>query len=274
MPPFSNMTSSIPTTVLDLPQIYTQPSAAQLLTTLELLAIKPTAWDPVGNTYPRAGKTEPAIDEEGIPKYLTGIVSCPLSWIDEERKEQIWEMASRRLSERAGRTGDQNFSFFSSLSLYGFISTFFGNLMHFPKSPSLHLAHFPDPESPHPAIHRRHSARTVPDVGQLGPQDLGGIPPPGSTAPLALAPSPLLTTAAATARCRKEWRFPGSSSGSGLIAGSSRSGAGARRRHGTRGDRGRRSFPRGQRPPDRPPGHCPQPAGQSCPQRAYPRPRR
>lgn len=38
-------------------------------------------------------------------QYLTSIVSSGLQWItDDERKEQIWDLASQRLSERAGRT--------------------------------------------------------------------------------------------------------------------------------------------------------------------------
>lgn len=94
----------IPTAVLDLPQLYTHPPAAELLATLELLALKPASWDP--SKSKQDSNLQTAIDEDGIPKYLTGIVSCPLSWIDDERKEQIWEEASRRLSERAGRTGD------------------------------------------------------------------------------------------------------------------------------------------------------------------------
>ena len=46
------------------------------------------------------------IAEAGVPRYLTGIVANALDWVeDEELKELIWEMASSRLSERAGRNG-------------------------------------------------------------------------------------------------------------------------------------------------------------------------
>jgi len=46
------------------------------------------------------------VDEDGVPKYLTGIVSSSLSWIeDEDARERIYESASARLAERAGRTG-------------------------------------------------------------------------------------------------------------------------------------------------------------------------
>lgn len=91
------------TTVLDLPQLYAHASAADLIKTLELLAIEPTSWD--SKTRLKDGEAQAVIDEAGIPKYLTGIVASQLSWIDEERREEIWEAASKRLSERSGRTG-------------------------------------------------------------------------------------------------------------------------------------------------------------------------
>src|SRR5437763_12886157 len=38
-------------------------------------------------------------------KWLTSIISSPLSWIpDEVARDQVWERASSRLSERWGRT--------------------------------------------------------------------------------------------------------------------------------------------------------------------------
>jgi predicted nicotinamide N-methyase len=46
------------------------------------------------------------IRSEGVPAYLTKIVGSGLCWIqDEEQKEQVWELAARRLAERSGRTG-------------------------------------------------------------------------------------------------------------------------------------------------------------------------
>ena len=47
---------------------------------------------------------------DGVPRYLTGIISSQLTWIDnEEMKERIWETVSTRLSERSGRTGMSQF---------------------------------------------------------------------------------------------------------------------------------------------------------------------
>lgn len=45
------------------------------------------------------------MNPEGVTRYLTSIVSNPLKWIhDEEVKEEIWNQASFRISERSGRT--------------------------------------------------------------------------------------------------------------------------------------------------------------------------
>ena len=96
---------SVFSVVLDLPQIYTRPSPDVLLRTLTELAIKPVSWDVGANGESLAGDTR--FNEEGIPKYLTSIVASRLAWIeDEDVREQIWELASLRLSERSGRTGN------------------------------------------------------------------------------------------------------------------------------------------------------------------------
>ncbi|KAL8916861.1 MAG: hypothetical protein Q9172_006078 [Xanthocarpia lactea] len=83
--------------VLDLPQLYTRPSSTSLLLTLEQLKVKPTAWDVVEEIS--------QYDEASLPRYLTSIVASSLAWIEEESvREQIWEAASSRLSERSGRS--------------------------------------------------------------------------------------------------------------------------------------------------------------------------
>lgn len=97
------MSPSGPATVLDLPQLYTHPSAADLIASLELLASEPISWD--SKTGRDDDEAQAVIDEAGIPKYLTGIVASQLGWIQDERREEIWEAASKRLSERSGRTG-------------------------------------------------------------------------------------------------------------------------------------------------------------------------
>lgn len=106
-------------TVLDLPQIYTKPSAEAILETLVLLTSAPPSWDYHSEyaanddtSLPKRKDNEPhavQIDPEGVTRYLTSIVSNNLGWIrDEEVKEEIWNQASLRLSERSGRTARGN----------------------------------------------------------------------------------------------------------------------------------------------------------------------
>lgn len=100
--------------VLDLPQLYKKPSAASLLSILSRLTTDPASWN--GN---RANK-EPSISEDGIPAYLTRIISNSLAWIDSaEEKEAIWEAASQRLSERSGRMAMTSMSRVFSIPFLG-----------------------------------------------------------------------------------------------------------------------------------------------------------
>lgn len=91
--------------VLDLPQLYTKPSAESLLHTLEILAVAPPSWDQSDANNESSSKSRAQVNPEGVTRYLTSIVSNSLKWIeDDEVKEDIWNQASMRLSERSGRT--------------------------------------------------------------------------------------------------------------------------------------------------------------------------
>jgi predicted nicotinamide N-methyase len=94
--------------VLDLPQLYTKPSAPTLLSTLADLSVQPLSWDKSSRSGVNASESlrpRRKINNEGVPQYLTKIISSPLVWIEDDAdKEQIWEAASQRLSERSGRT--------------------------------------------------------------------------------------------------------------------------------------------------------------------------
>lgn len=101
--------------VLDLPQLYTKPSAATLLQTLTLLTSAPRTWDRKRNgdtdapsstgTGLRSESQRVQVNPEGVTRYLTSIVSNGLKWIDDDEvREEIWNQASTRLSERSGRT--------------------------------------------------------------------------------------------------------------------------------------------------------------------------
>ncbi|KAL1591171.1 hypothetical protein WHR41_00107 [Cladosporium halotolerans] len=97
-----------PLDVLDLPQLYTRPPAPVLLSTLADLSSQPSSWESTPRS--RSGISTPLkrkrkIRNEGVPQYLTKIISSPLAWIEDDgEKELVWEAASQRLSERSGRT--------------------------------------------------------------------------------------------------------------------------------------------------------------------------
>lgn len=92
--------------VLNLPQLYNRPSYAVLLDTLNLLVSAPPNLylSNLQSNEPRERDPPPKVHPEGVTTYLTSIVSSPLSWlVSDGDREEIWELASKRLSERAGR---------------------------------------------------------------------------------------------------------------------------------------------------------------------------
>lgn len=83
--------------------MYTRPSAQSLLEGLQLLRKSNATF----STDPNRGNTPStasSVDPSGVPRYLTSIVASPLLWLPEHEREEIWEAASTRLSERSGRT--------------------------------------------------------------------------------------------------------------------------------------------------------------------------
>ncbi|EED21420.1 glucose-inducible SAM-dependent methyltransferase Rrg1, putative [Talaromyces stipitatus ATCC 10500] len=89
-----------PLHVLDLPQLYTKPTAIEILKALDHLAIQPKSFGFGARDVARR-----KINSSGVTEYLTTIVSSSLAWLDsDDLREQIWDVAAARLSERAGRT--------------------------------------------------------------------------------------------------------------------------------------------------------------------------
>ncbi|KAG6008745.1 hypothetical protein E4U21_003941 [Claviceps maximensis] len=92
---------------LDLPQTYENPSFSVLLATLQSLELSPPIWN-----HSRR-RSEIIVEQESlasrhkaeITRYISTIIKSPLLWIeDDEQKDVIWELASKRMSERCGRT--------------------------------------------------------------------------------------------------------------------------------------------------------------------------
>ncbi|KAG8533958.1 uncharacterized protein KY384_001700 [Bacidia gigantensis] len=116
-------TSQLHLTVLDLPQLHSRPSFTTLQQTLDHLRLGPSSWElNESETVKRQN-----ISEQGIPSYLTRLVASSLTWLREEEKEEIWEAASKRLSERSGRaamsTIDRTFKVPTNGAFEPYIST-------------------------------------------------------------------------------------------------------------------------------------------------------
>ncbi|KAL3425068.1 hypothetical protein PVAG01_04349 [Phlyctema vagabunda] len=101
------MGSNEPLNVLDLPKIYQKPTYEDLKSVLEKLKVAPPTW---------TGKpSQPLVvgDSKAISGYLSLIISNGLNWFSNdgvnedlamERREEIWDDASRRIAERCGRS--------------------------------------------------------------------------------------------------------------------------------------------------------------------------
>lgn len=90
--------------VFDLPALHTRPPATVLLDVLNALAIKPPTFDGARHGE-EPGPSRLRVDHS-LARYLTGIISNQLGWIEKESlREEVWELASARLSERSGRSG-------------------------------------------------------------------------------------------------------------------------------------------------------------------------
>ena len=87
--------------------MWEKPSSEEVLSTLQLLELKPPIW---GH---KRRLSEIAQDQEAtayfrreVATYLSSIVKSSLAWIeDDDEKDTVWSEASRRLSERCGRAG-------------------------------------------------------------------------------------------------------------------------------------------------------------------------
>lgn len=92
--------TNISVAVFDLPQLYTKPPADDILQALDIFTIRP-------HTFAQSSAQNITHLQDGdICRYLTSIIGSPLAWIESDTlKEKIWDTASSRLCERAGRNG-------------------------------------------------------------------------------------------------------------------------------------------------------------------------
>jgi len=93
--------------VHDFPQLWQRPPFESLLACLESLELTPPIWNHNRRRDDIISEQEASFSHRrDVALYLSGIVKSSLSWIsDDEDKETLWELASRRISERSGRQG-------------------------------------------------------------------------------------------------------------------------------------------------------------------------
>lgn len=79
-----------------------------MLGLLSALELKPSSWSTQSSATLE--------DTPGLSGYLTSILKNSFGWLDDsvdpdgEKKEMLWDLASKRISERCGRTGTQVYS--------------------------------------------------------------------------------------------------------------------------------------------------------------------
>lgn len=91
----------------DLPQVWQKPASADLLEALQKLRVDPPVWNLKISRAEILKKQDPTTQHgREIAAYLSRIIASELAWIQEEEdREAVWAEASKRFSERCGRSG-------------------------------------------------------------------------------------------------------------------------------------------------------------------------
>lgn len=88
--------------------MWQRPSFDVLMEILQSLELSPPIWNHRrrGSEVVREQQETLNAQRKGeVTRYLSSIISSPLAWIDDEdQQEQLWTCASKRMSERCGRT--------------------------------------------------------------------------------------------------------------------------------------------------------------------------
>lgn len=96
--------------VFDLPQPWQRPPFEDLHACLESLEIKPTIWNHKSRVEDIVAEQEATFTHRReVAQYLSSIIKSPLDWVTEDQRDELWELASRRISERSGRAGSRPF---------------------------------------------------------------------------------------------------------------------------------------------------------------------
>jgi hypothetical protein len=97
---------------MDLPNVRNKPSYNAILSALQALQIQPNSWSKISNA-----EKSSANDQAVIQRFLMSIIASDLEWLQEspgfdgdvlaaqEQRETLFDLASRRIAERCGRSG-------------------------------------------------------------------------------------------------------------------------------------------------------------------------
>lgn len=91
----------------DLLQMWQRPGYAALIDTLQSLELSPPIWNHGKSRSDILEQQESLASQRKaeVTRYLSSIIKSPLAWLEEEdEREEVWELASKRMSERCGRT--------------------------------------------------------------------------------------------------------------------------------------------------------------------------
>lgn len=82
----------------DLPQMWQRPGYDELVAILADLELGQAVWSH------RQGQRDVARSHEQEARYISSVIKSPLSWLaTDEQREDVWDTAGRRMSERCGR---------------------------------------------------------------------------------------------------------------------------------------------------------------------------
>jgi len=91
----------------DLPSMWQKPAFEEIMASLKSLRVDLPAWR-VGEIGRGDAEQTPGLSRQtqNITAYLSSVIKSSLDWIQgDELKEAVWSEASKRFSERCGRTG-------------------------------------------------------------------------------------------------------------------------------------------------------------------------
>jgi hypothetical protein len=97
---------------MDLPNIRKKPSYDAILSALQALKVQPNSWSKLFDA-----EKPSASDQAVVQRFLMSIIASDLEWLQEtpgfdgdvlaaqEQRETLFDLASRRIAERCGRSG-------------------------------------------------------------------------------------------------------------------------------------------------------------------------